>query len=117
MRIREIQNLLTNKGFNPYIDITNPDRVLIHLLEESGEITKVHRKLIFNNEHSKIIEMKKEIGDLFILLCFYASSVHVDLQSAIFDKITENIQKGKFGLKEYKKETLENLDKLFEERR
>lgn len=102
--LREIQNLLMNKEFNPYIDIEDTDKVLIHLVEEIGELARSHRKRI-------ISEVLKEIGDCQILLLFYAESVGLDLETATLQKIKDNIQKGKFIPT---KECLDKIKPLFE---
>jgi NTP pyrophosphatase (non-canonical NTP hydrolase) len=60
--IGELQNLLSNKEFNPYINIDNPDKVLLHLLEELGEAIHSYRKYEQNLHY--------ELGDIMILLCF-----------------------------------------------
>jgi NTP pyrophosphatase (non-canonical NTP hydrolase) len=110
MNLREIQNLLTNRAFNPYINIVNSQAVLLHLTEEVGEAIKAYRK----NEREKL---KTEIGDIQILLCFFASSVKVDLEHETLLKINDNINKGKFlpnkdELKSFGKSI--NLESLFE---
>lgn len=86
--LRKLQNLLTNKAFNPYINIDNPDKVLLHLIEEIGEVVSAYRKNYSN--------LKKELGDVVILLCFFAESVKIDLEHETLTKISENIDKGKF---------------------
>lgn len=104
--LREIQKLLVHKAFNPYIDIKNSDKVLIHLVEEIGEICKAHR--LINLDKKKL---KEELGDTVILLCFYAESVKIDLEHETLMKIKDNIEKGKF---EPNKKFLKSLGDLFE---
>lgn len=86
MNLRTLQTMLV-LGNNPYIDIDNTDRVFIHLTEELGECAREHRKGKF---------VSNEIADILILLCFYASSMGVDLERATQNKIYENIRDGKF---------------------
>jgi len=106
--LREIQELLTNKAFNPYIFIDNPNSVFLHLLEEIGELTKEHNNMI--NKGDNFNKLKKELGDVIILLCFYAESMNIDLEHETLMKIKENILKGKF---KPNKEFLESLGDLF----
>lgn len=108
MEIRELQNLLNNRDFNPYIDISNSDRVLIHLIEEIGELVKIHRKGIHNNENIK--NMSFELGDVLILLVFYASSKNFDLEQSLINKLRYNIQTKRFI------PTEKEMVKLFEEK-
>lgn len=89
--LRRIQRVLID-GNNPYIDINNIERVLIHLCEETGEICKAYRKRDREG-------LAKEMGDLIILACFFAESVGLDLEECTIDKIKENIKDGKFRLK------------------
>jgi NTP pyrophosphatase (non-canonical NTP hydrolase) len=86
--ISQLQKLLIN-GFNPYIDIKDSNKVLLHLVEEVGELVKAARKQEDN--------IKDEVGDVFILLSFYCSSIGIDLSSAVLNKIKKNIKEGKFG--------------------
>lgn len=94
MNLRDIQKLLVNKAFNPYIDIYNSGKVLIHLVEEIGEVCKAYREP-FNDAL-----LKRELGDCVIMLLFLASSLGFDLEECTLEKIKENIDKGKFKPKE-----------------
>jgi NTP pyrophosphatase (non-canonical NTP hydrolase) len=89
MDIRKFQNALADKKLNPYIDISNPDKVLIHFIEEVGEFAKAYRR-------DNIENMSEELGDIMILLAFLAESVDVDLQQAVLDKLRANIENKKF---------------------
>lgn len=113
--LREIQQLLVNKSFNPYIKIDKPKDVLLHLVEEIGEVVKAFNKE-FNEDYTKYYKpdlafekLKKELGDVVILLCFFSESVRIDLEKETLLKIAENIRKRKFQpdkkkLKEFNKE-------------
>jgi len=88
--LRRIQKVLSD-GQNPYIDISNLMSVLLHYVEETGELIKTIRK---NGVNCPLVA--KELGDCQILLCFVASSISIDLQEATLNKIQENIREGKF---------------------
>lgn len=102
--IRELQNLLTNKAFNPYLDLNNPDKVLIHLTEELGEVCKAYRKYGISSK-----EFDNELGDVQILLAFFASATNTDLQNVTLLKIMENITLGKFQPSQEKLKELEKI--------
>jgi NTP pyrophosphatase (non-canonical NTP hydrolase) len=89
MDIRKFQDALADRKLNPYIDISNPDKVLIHFIEEVGEFAKAYRR-------DNLEEMSEELGDILILLAFLAESVDVDLQQAVLDKLRANIENKKF---------------------
>lgn len=94
--LRKIQNILT-RGDNPYIDISNRDKVLLHYVEEIGELVKEVRKYIITPEYKRDFgKIIKELGDNQILLCFVASALKTDLETATKIKIRENIREGKF---------------------
>lgn len=88
--LRELQDILMNKEFNPYIDIGNSDKVLIHLVEEIGELAKAHRK-------ANIFNTRKELADCQILLLFYAESMKIGLEHVTCLKILDNVKTGKFN--------------------
>ena len=88
LTLSQLQKLLI-KGFNPYIDIKDSNKVLLHLVEEVGELVKAARKQTDN--------IKDEVGDVVILLSFYCSSAGIDLSDAVSSKIKKNIECGKFG--------------------
>lgn len=103
--IRGLQLLLVKKEFNPYIDIDNSDKVLLHLVEEIGELIKSYRK---NGIYSE--SFNEELGDCMILLCFFASSTHTDLEGVTLNKLRKNINLGKFKPSE---KILKELESLF----
>jgi NTP pyrophosphatase (non-canonical NTP hydrolase) len=99
MDIRKFQDALADKKLNPYIDISNPDKVLIHFVEEVGEFVKAYRKSGFSEgfcEPERAKKFSEELGDIMILLAFLAESVDVDLQQAVLDKLRANIENKKF---------------------
>lgn len=102
--IGELQALLINRDFNPYIDIDKPDKVLLHLIEELGELIKAYRK---NGIMSNIFN--DELGDCQILLCFFASSTYTDLEYCTLKKLRDNINTKRFLPSEKKLKELEPL--------
>lgn len=93
MRIRHLQKILTT-GDNPYINIGNLESVLLHYVEEVGELVKAVRKV---KTYEELYEKcSQEIGDQLILLCFVSSALSIDLESATLNKIKKNIKEGKF---------------------
>lgn len=103
--LEELQNLLSNKNFNPYIDVSNIDKVLLHLIEEIGELVKVYRKEGIYSD-----KFNMELGDCQILLLFFAISTHINLEAITLDKIRMNIADKKF---QPTKEKLQELRGLF----
>jgi len=89
MDLKELQRCL-GSGQNPYIDIQDPKTVLLHYVEEVGELIHKLRK------DRPITEIKNELGDNMILLCFVAEALQLDLDECTRKKIAENIAKGKF---------------------
>jgi len=114
--VRGIQRLLTDKAFNPYIDIRNREAVLGHLVEEVGELARAFMQkyspspkdfypillsrfchgLSKNNGN-----IDDELGDVHILLSFCSESLGCDLQTAIKNKIMKNVHDGKFGVRNH----------------
>ena len=90
LTLSELQKLLIS-GFNPYIDIKDSNKVLLHFIEEVGELVKAAR---YPGLKGKIAD---EVGDVVILLSFYCSSIGIDLSDAVSSKIKKNIECGKFG--------------------
>lgn len=104
--LEELQNLLAKKEFNPYIDIDNSDKVLIHLFEELGELAKAYRKFgIYSNEFNE------ELGDCQILLLFFALSTYTNLENVTLNKIRKNITTRRFKPSQ---EELKRIKPLFE---
>ena len=89
MDLKELQRVL-GSGQNPYIDIKDPKSVLLHYVEEVGELIKALRK------NKPIEEIEKELGDNMILLLFVAESLKLDLDHCTRVKIADNVAKGKF---------------------
>jgi len=85
-----LQKLLVS-GFNPYIDISDSNKVLLHFIEEVGELVKAARYPGLKGN------IANEVVDVVILLSFYCSSIGMDLSEAVSDKIKKNIECGKFG--------------------
>ena len=93
MDLKKLQELLNNKAFNPYINVSDSKKVFIHLIEEVGELARAFR-------NGQRLEMRRELGDVQILLLFFAESIGLELNKETLYKIRENILNGKFRPKE-----------------
>lgn len=93
--VRRYQMLLVN-GFSPYVDIENSAAVfsrLHHEVRELGQMSVYRAQNPFSVAPLNAIE--NEVADVFIMLCFLCSSLGIDFESAIKNRIKENIKKGK----------------------
>lgn len=116
MHIDKLQQNLEN-GKNPYIDVTNQKDLVLHLVEETGELVKAFRHFrgvvvepYFSQALGKVAE---ELGDVLILLCFTASGFGISLEDATLQKIKKNIREGKF--KPSLHDGLKNIEGLFDD--
>ncbi len=93
--VRQFQMLLVN-GFTPYVDIENSAGVFSRLhreVRELGQVSIYRAQNPFSVAPLNAIE--NEVADVFIMLCFLCSSLGIDFESAIKNRILENIKKGK----------------------
>lgn len=103
--IEELQKLLAHKEFNPYLNVDNQDKVLLHLIEEIGELVRVYRKHGIYSD-----EFNDELGDCQILLLFFSISTHTSLEGVTLNKIRKNINTKRFIPT---KEKLKELEPIF----
>jgi NTP pyrophosphatase (non-canonical NTP hydrolase) len=95
--VRQYQMLLVNE-FNEYVDIENKAAVFSRLQQEVRELRQAGIYRVQNPlDVAPLNAIEDEIADIFIMLCFLCSSLGIDLEGSIKNRIIENIQKGKFG--------------------
>jgi len=95
--VRQYQMLLAS-GLNPDVDIENSAAVFSHLKREVRELGQANVWRVQNPfSVPPINAIEDEVADVFIMLCFFCSSMGIDFESAIKNRIIRNIQKGKFG--------------------
>ncbi|UCD26704.1 MAG: hypothetical protein JSW19_03805 [Candidatus Bathyarchaeota archaeon] len=93
--VRQYQMLLVSK-LNPYLDIENSAAVFSRLKQEVRELGQAG---IFRVQDplnvAPLNAIETEVADIFNTLCFLCSSLGIDFESAIKNRIIENIQKGR----------------------
>ena len=95
--VRQYQMLLVNE-LNKYVDIENKAAAFSRLQQEVRELRQAGIYRMQNPlDVAPLNAIEDEIADIFIVLCFLCSSLGIDLESAIKNRVIENIQKGKFG--------------------
>jgi len=95
--VRQYQMLLVNE-LNKYVDIENKAAAFSRLQQEVRELGQAGIYRAQNPlDVAPLNAIEDEIADIFIVLCFLCSSLGIDLESAIKNRVIENIQKGKFG--------------------
>ncbi|MHA2315788.1 MAG: hypothetical protein ACXACF_11015 [Candidatus Hermodarchaeia archaeon] len=95
--VRQYQMLLVNE-FNKYVDIENKAAVFSRLQQEVRELRQAGIYRVQNPlDVAPLNAIEDEIADIFIMLCFLCSSLGIDLEGSIKNRVIENIQKGKFG--------------------
>jgi NTP pyrophosphatase (non-canonical NTP hydrolase) len=106
--ILELQNLLVKKEFLPNFDFSKEGRteVLLHLLEEIGELIKVYRREGITTE-----KFNDEIGDCQLLLLYFSIVSSTNLEFVTLNKLKKNMKKIYSEEDYYKK--MQFLDGLF----
>lgn len=92
MEIKEIQkksveavkNRLKKKGI-----VLDNELILIHLMEESGEIAQQIMNKKLDRKEMDIDNLGEEIADCMILLMTLASQFNLDIEKELLDKITD----------------------------
>lgn len=72
-----------------------PERKLLMLMEESGELAKAIRQAIGMgfSETTKMTDIKEELADVQIILLGLASTLGIDMLEAVRDKEAKNAQR------------------------
>ena len=94
--IRQYQMLLVSK-LNKSVDMENKAAMFSRLQQEVRELGQAGIYRVQNPlDVAPLNAIENEIADIFISLCFLCSSLGIDLESSIKNRIIESIQKGKF---------------------
>jgi len=94
--VRQYQMLLVSK-LNKSVDMENKAAMFSRLQQEVRELGQAGIYRVQNPlDVAPLNAIENEIADIFISLCFLCSSLGIDLESSIKNRIIENIQKGKF---------------------
>jgi len=94
--VRQYQMLLVNR-LNKSVDMENKAAMFSRLQQEVRELGQAGIYRVQNPlDVAPLNAIENEIADIFISLCFLCSSLGIDLESSIKNRIIENIQKGKF---------------------
>jgi NTP pyrophosphatase (non-canonical NTP hydrolase) len=79
---------------HPYVPLSEPDKVLLHLVEEVGELARENRRVGSSFEGGKD-NLANELADVVIMSALYAISIGVDLEDAVVRKLEQNEKVGK----------------------
>ena len=85
--IRRIQREAAEWATYNFGDNVEPDRLLLGIMEELGELCHAHLKQVHGIRTGEDHEATKRdaVGDIFIFLCGYCSRSGIDLEDAIED--------------------------------
>ena len=94
--VRKYQMLLASK-LNKSVDIENEAAMFSRLQQEVRELGQAGIYRVQNPlDVAPLNAIENEIADIFVSLCFLCSSLGIDLEGSIKNRIMENIRKGKF---------------------
>jgi NTP pyrophosphatase (non-canonical NTP hydrolase) len=90
--LKDIQNYIWEKNKERGFSQEAPERKLLMLMEESGELAKAIRKTIGMgfSDSTKITDIKEELADVQIILLGLASTLNIDMLEAIREKERKN---------------------------
>ncbi len=93
--LREIQDYVWSMNVERGFDLKNPEKKMLLLTEEVGEVAKAIRKLsgLKFTETMQQTELAEEIADVFIVLTGLASLTGIDLFDAFMKKEEKNIER------------------------
>ncbi len=93
--LREIQDYIWSMNIERGFDLKNPEKKMLLLTEEVGEVAKAVRKLsgMKFTASTKRTDLAEEIADVFIVLTGLASLTGVDLTSALLEKEKKNTKR------------------------
>ena len=91
-KLKDIQAYIWDKNKERGFSEDTPERKLLMLMEESGELAKAIRKSIGMgfSDSTKITDLKEELADVQIILLGLASTLDIDMLEAIREKEQKN---------------------------
>ncbi len=90
--LQEIQKYIWQKNIDRGFSEEPPEKKLVMLMEESGELAKAIRQAIGMgfSETTTMTDIKEELADVQIILLGLASTMNVDMLEAIREKEEKN---------------------------
>ena len=90
--LQEIQEYIWDKNKERGFSKEAPERKLLMLMEESGELAKAIRQAIGMGfaESTKTANIKDELADVQIILLGLASTLNIDMLDAVREKEKKN---------------------------
>jgi len=95
MTYKALQAYVWQTNIDRGVDLVDPSKKLVLLMEEVGEVARAIRKSVgmgFTNT-TKTSELGEELADVQILLLGLASMMDVDMVKAVADKEDKNKQR------------------------
>ncbi|HEY2003809.1 MAG TPA: MazG nucleotide pyrophosphohydrolase domain-containing protein [Candidatus Saccharimonadia bacterium] len=90
--LKDIQTYIWDKNKERGFSEEAPERKLLMLMEESGELAKAVRKSIGMgfSDSTKTTDVKEELADVQIILLGLASTLNIDMLEAVREKEQKN---------------------------
>lgn len=90
--LQEIQKYIWQKNIDRGFSEEAPEKKLVMLMEESGELAKAIRQTIGMgfSETTKMTDIKEELADVQIILLGLASTMNIDMLEAVHQKEAKN---------------------------
>jgi len=103
--VRDIQRLLLERVVSSEIRTESTIAIFARLQKQMRRLRQTYdyflqqRGSIYGDPVKAINAMEDEIADVFILLCFFCGSLGIDFDTAIKNRILDNLNDDKFALK------------------
>lgn len=103
--VRDIQRLLLERVVSPDIKTESTIVIFARLQKQMRRLRQTYdyflqqRGYLHGDPVKAINAVEDEIADVFILLCFFCGSLGIDFDTAIKNRILDDITDGKFALK------------------
>ena len=90
--LQEIQKYIWQKNIDRGFSEEAPEKKLVMLMEESGELAKAIRQTIGMgfSETTTMTDIKEELADVQIILLGLASTMNIDMLEAVRQKEAKN---------------------------
>lgn len=90
--LQEIQKYIWQKNIDRGFSEEAPEKKLVMLMEESGELAKAIRQSIGMgfSDTTKMTDIKEELADVQIILLGLASTMGIDMVEAVREKEEKN---------------------------